>query len=103
MKRCWKCGGNMPGTEPDNICCIACRIAMSPPAPAVVRNNPHIPLRDYFAAQVLSAIAAGDAAKMAADRDGRYDETDWKEVVAANAYEFADAMIRHRDTLSPPR
>lgn len=53
-------------------------------------------LRDYFAAGFAAQICAGTAARMVADRDQRYNEKNWKEVVAANAYEFADAMIKER-------
>jgi hypothetical protein len=53
-------------------------------------------LRDYFAAKVMQAIVAGDGARMVAARDGRYDETNWGQIVAANAYEMADAMLTHR-------
>lgn len=53
-------------------------------------------LRDYFAAQAMQAIYGGPGARMVADRDERYDETNWAEVVASNAYEMADAMIAER-------
>lgn len=59
-------------------------------------QEPGMSLRDYFAAQAMSAIFCGDGARMVADRDERYDETNWAEVVAANAYEMADAMIAER-------
>lgn len=52
--------------------------------------------RDEFAARVMQAIFAGPGARMVADRDGRYDETNWKEIVALNAYEMADAMMLAR-------
>ncbi len=41
----------------------------------------------------MQACFTGDGAKMVAVRDGRYDETNWAQVVAANAYAMADAMI----------
>jgi len=44
----------------------------------------------------MQSCFAGEGARMVADRDGRYDETNWKEVIAANAYEMADAMLVHR-------
>jgi hypothetical protein len=53
-------------------------------------------LRDYFAAKAMQAIYGGEGARIVADRDKRYDETNWGEVVAANAYEMADAMIAER-------
>lgn len=53
-------------------------------------------LRDYFAAGAMQAVFAGPGARMVADRDGRYNEDNWAEVVAANAYEMADAMIAER-------
>lgn len=53
-------------------------------------------LRDYFAAKAMQTMVAGQGARMVADRDGRYNETNWAKVVAANAYEFADAMLEER-------
>ena len=53
-------------------------------------------LRDYFAAMAMQAIFGGVGAQQVADRDKRYDETNWAEVVAANAYEMADAMLNQR-------
>jgi hypothetical protein len=53
-------------------------------------------LRDYFAGQALSAIFGGTGARDVAARDGRYDETNWADVVAANCYEMADAMLAAR-------
>ncbi|WP_278984586.1 hypothetical protein [Sphingobium yanoikuyae] len=57
---------------------------------------PGMMLRDYFAAKAMAAAFAGPGARMIADRDDRYDETNWAQVVAANAYEMADAMLAHR-------
>ena len=59
-------------------------------------NNEGMSLRDYFAAKVMQTIYAGNGARMVADRDKRYDETNWDEVVALNAYEMADAMLEAR-------
>lgn len=44
-------------------------------------------------------MCAGAGARMVADRDKRYDEQagNWAEIVAANAYEFADAMLETRE------
>jgi hypothetical protein len=53
-------------------------------------------LRDYFAAKAMQAIFAGEGARMVAARDQRYDETNWAEIVATNAYGMADAMIAAR-------
>jgi hypothetical protein len=60
------------------------------------RVNVGMSLRDYFAAKAMQSMTAGPGARMVADRDGRYDETNWAEVVAMNAYEIADAMLAHR-------
>lgn len=54
-------------------------------------------LRDYFAAKAMQAIFGGVGAQQVADRDGRYNETNWAQVVAANAYEMADAMLATRN------
>lgn len=54
------------------------------------------PLRDHFAGLAMQSIFAGEGARMVADRDERYNETNWAQVVAANAYEMADAMLAHR-------
>jgi hypothetical protein len=48
------------------------------------------------AGQALVAVFGGAGAHDLADRDARYDETNWKEVVAANCFEMADAMIAAR-------
>jgi hypothetical protein len=53
-------------------------------------------LRDYFAAKAMQAMCAGDGARQVADRDERYDETNWSFIVATNAYEMADAMLLAR-------
>jgi hypothetical protein len=53
-------------------------------------------LRDYFAALIMVSIFTGDGARMVASRDQRYNETNWSEVVATNAYDMADEMIRAR-------
>ena len=53
-------------------------------------------LRDYFAAKFAQQIYAGEGARGVADRDKRYDETNWAEIVADNAYLMADAMIARR-------
>lgn len=54
-------------------------------------------LRDYFAAKAMQAIFGGLGAEQVANRDRRYDETNWAQVVAANAYEMADAMLKARE------
>lgn len=53
-------------------------------------------LRDYFAAKAMASMFAGDGAQMVANLDGRYDETNWTEIVSLNAYEIADAMLKER-------
>ena len=53
-------------------------------------------LRDYFAAAAMQAIFGGVGAQQVAERDRRYDGTNWAEVVAKNAYEMADAMLKAR-------
>jgi hypothetical protein len=53
-------------------------------------------LRDYFAAKAMQAAFAGIGAQQVANRDLRYDETNWSTVVALNAYEMADAMLKAR-------
>lgn len=61
-------------------------------------NDSHgMDLRDHYAGLAMQAMCAGEGARMVADRDGRYDETNWKEVVAMNSYEIADAMLTHRE------
>lgn len=54
-------------------------------------------LRDWFAGLAMQAAFAGPGARMVADRDERYDETNWCDVVASNAYVMADAMLKARD------
>lgn len=63
----------------------------------VTTHYPGMSLRDYFAAKAMQAAFAGDGALMIAEIDERYDETNWAEVVSANAYEMADAMIAERE------
>lgn len=53
-------------------------------------------LYDEFAQRAMQAICAGEGARMVADRDERYDETNWAQIVADNAYNFAEAMIEER-------
>ncbi|HZW06108.1 MAG TPA: hypothetical protein VFF65_03205 [Phycisphaerales bacterium] len=59
-------------------------------------DRPGMKLRDYFAAKAMQSMTAGPGARMVADRDERYDETNWAQVVASNAYAMADAMIAAR-------
>jgi hypothetical protein len=58
--------------------------------------EPGMTLRDYFAASAMQSIFTGTGAEMVAARDERYDETNWAQIVALNAYEMADAMIAQR-------
>jgi hypothetical protein len=53
-------------------------------------------MRDYFAAKAMARLINGPAAQNICDRDPRYDETNFADVVAVNAYEFADAMLKAR-------
>jgi hypothetical protein len=77
---------------------------MTMPKPKSARPPNAVPLseallRDLFAAHAMRAIFAGPGARNIADRDGRYDEANWAQVVAMNAYEMADAMLVERDTV----
>lgn len=69
----------------------------SPDGMIGVRASDGMSLRDWFAGLAMQAAFAGPGARMVADRDGRYDQTNWGEVVAANAYEMADAMLAERE------
>lgn len=53
-------------------------------------------LRDWFAGKAMARLINGPSAQNICDRDPRYDETNFADVVAINAYEFADAMLRQR-------
>ena len=54
-------------------------------------------LRDWFAGIAMQTIYGGTGAQQVADRDLRYDETNWAEIVASNAYAMADAMLKERE------
>lgn len=69
--------------------------AMSPQG-FTTDHEPGMSLRDWFAGRAMQSMFAGDGARMVANRDKRYDETNWAEVVALNAYEMADAMLTAR-------
>lgn len=76
------------------------RVSPHPKPTATEPANPlmeRATLRDHFAGLAMSAMCAGEGARMVAVRDDRYDETNWAEVVAKNAYEFADAMLKERE------
>ena len=51
------------------------------------------------AAKAMQAMCAGEGARMVADRDKNYSEEkgNWAEVVAMNAFNFADAMFLERN------
>ena len=73
----------------------------SPPTGAAPLDVPSQPiklglLRDWFAGLAMQRIFAGAGATVVAARDKRYDETNWADVVADNAYEMADAMMKRR-------
>ena len=69
------------------------------PCPSSLHGEPHegMTLRDYFAAKAMQACFAGEGARMIADRDDRYNETNWAQIVAMNSYEMADAMLAERE------
>jgi hypothetical protein len=53
--------------------------------------------RDGFAGLAMQALVGNPAASQAiCDNDPRYDETNFADVVALNAYGFSDAMMRAR-------
>ncbi len=66
------------------------------------QHAPGMSLRDWLAGLAMQAAFAGPGAQVIADRDSRYDETNWAEVVAANAYEMADAMLAERTKNDKP-
>lgn len=53
-------------------------------------------LRDLYAGMAMQQMCAGEGAMMVAARDERYNESNWKEIVASCAYDFADAMMAER-------
>lgn len=67
------------------------------PEHVVQFNSGGMSLRDYFAAQVLPGLVSAQAAQDICDNDPRYDGSNFAKVVALNAYEFADAMLKARD------
>ncbi len=69
----------------------------NPPAfPFEPTGHKGMMLRDWYAGLAMQAAFAGVGAQQLADRDGRYDGTNWAEIVALNAYEMADAMLTAR-------
>ncbi len=58
-----------------------------------VGDSRGITRRDWLAGLAMQSIFGGVGAQQVADRDDRYNETNWAEVVAKNSYEMADAMI----------
>lgn len=58
--------------------------------------EPQVVLRDYFAGLAMQSMFTGEGARMVAERDQRYDETNWADIVATNAYDMADAMLKAR-------
>ena len=57
---------------------------------------PGMPWLDYVAVAAMKQMIVGPGAQTVADRDENYDETNWKEVVASNAYDFAEAMLAEK-------
>lgn len=53
-------------------------------------------LRDYFAAKAMQAMITGNGTRRVADTDARFDGNNIGEIIAINAYEFADAMLEAR-------
>lgn len=49
--------------------------------------------REYFAGLFMAQMIAGEGARMVANRDERYNETNWKEICASNAIDFADELL----------
>ncbi len=49
--------------------------------------------RDYLAAKAMQALLAFDVSQFICNHDPRYTGKNFTEVVAINAYEFADGMI----------
>lgn len=50
-------------------------------------------LRQWYAGMAMQSIFGGIGAQIVANRDQRYDETNWAEIVAKNSLDMADAMI----------
>lgn len=61
-----------------------------------MRKAEDMTLLDHFAGLAMASIFTGSGARIVADRDERYDETNWAEVVASNAYDMAEAMMAER-------
>lgn len=59
--------------------------------------------RDHFAGLAMQALIGDYAVSQAiCDRDPRYNGCNFAEVVALNAYDFADAMLRVRSKKPAP-
>lgn len=58
--------------------------------------RPGMTLLDYFAGLAMQSMVAGEGARQVAERDDRYDETNWDYIVASNAYVMAEAMLREK-------
>ena len=56
--------------------------------------NQGLTKREYFAAMFMQPMIAGEGAKMVAERDERYNGQNWKEIIASNAIEFADELLK---------
>lgn len=52
-------------------------------------------LRDYFAAKALAAVFT-DAMAEAREGSGLFQDPDWREGIALDAYKYADAMLAER-------
>lgn len=67
---------------------------------AIMHPTMGMTLREWYAGMAMQSIFGGIGAQIVANRDGRYDETNWAEVVAKNSFEMADAMIAEREAQS---
>jgi len=52
---------------------------------------------EEFAKSAMESIFSGPGAQMVADRDERYNEDNWAEVVALNSFEMAEAMLKEAE------
>lgn len=67
------------------------------------RLTPHysgLSKREYFAAMAMQSMVAGQGAQMVADRDQRYPNESFADVVAMNSVEFADALLKQLEILN---
>lgn len=65
----------------------------TPKGPVPYDDDHGMTLRDWFAGMAMASLYAGGRRGW---EDERLSDHDWSEVVALNAYEMADAMIKER-------